>query len=36
MVGIIVNRPTKIISGLRESKRVEEAPRNEVVDPWEL
>ena len=33
MVEIMVNRPTKIISGLRESKRVKEAQKNEVVDP---
>ena len=31
MVGIMVNKPTKIISGSRESKWVEEAPKNEVV-----
>ena len=31
MAGIMVNRPTKIISGSRESKRVEKAPKNEVV-----
>ena len=36
MIGIMVNKPTKIISDLRESKRAEEASKNEVVGPWEL
>ena len=36
MAGIMVNRPTKIISGLIESKRIEEALRNEIVGLWEL
>ena len=31
MVGIVVNKPTKIISGMRESKQAEKAPKNEVV-----
>ena len=31
MIGIVVNRPTKIISGLRESKRAEKVPKNKVV-----
>ena len=35
MAGIMVNRPTKIISGLRESKQSKEALKNEVVSPWE-
>ena len=33
MIGIMVNRPTKIIIGLRESKRVEKAARIKVVGP---
>jgi len=26
----------KIISNLKESKRAKEAPKNEVLNPWEL
>ena len=36
MIGIMVNKPTKIISDLRESKRAKETSKNEVVGPWEL
>ena len=36
MVGIMVNRPIKIINGQGESKWAVEAPKNEVVSSWEL
>ena len=36
MIGIMVNKSTKIIIGLRESKQAEKAPKIEIVGPWEL
>ena len=36
MIGIMVNKSTKIIIGLRESKQAKKTPKIEIVGPWEL